>query len=1014
MKTKNLIKTVLFALLMFVANIVQAQNTISGSVSDADNGEAIPGANVIVVGSNTGGATDFDGNFSFSTSSDFPLTIQISSIGFGTQTIELTSADQEINVELQLGQNLDEIVISASRRPQKVLDSPQSVSIISSRDLENSANITDPIRSLVNIPGVQLQQQSANVINIEMRSGDGVFGTSTFPMLDYRNLFNPTSSSFLSYQSGLSNIDIARVEVVRGANSALYGPGVSSGIVHFLTKNPIDYPGTTVELIGGSLKTQGIALRHAWSNKNKTFGYKINARTLKGDDFNFDPNDANDNQNVAEFADSISEPGIVGGVADPTVPGKTILTNSELYPSGKKGLQTNYSNSSYNIHLEYRPNDKTNMFLSGGVNQGDGFFANSQGYGRTDGNEMWSQFRIQSGGLFAQLYTVANDGGEGKTPTFLYNTGLNQVAKRALTEAQIQYNFDMPGFLDSNWTIGADARMNSQDSENTIWGRNENSDDYNISGAYVQGTMKLGSKLDLTVAGRYDNFNFLDDSGFAPRVALVYKPNEKNTFRVSYNEATVIPSALEMFIDFPVNAPAALNGILDIWLSGQSEAQTFGDPSTQTIDMTFPGLTNLPAATSSLGVPLAYFHQLAAVTEAAPGLTILNATLGAVGQGIVAQAGAAVQPLVDVMNNWFTTYSPGLTEFTGSLTPYDVFTGGSFDNYGTDTGAGKIGRLNSFEIGYKGVIGDRLVVSADFYTYERTGFTRFRALAPAYAFDASSFPSDYGNAVQAAILADPVLQATFQGAFAAQYTGAGLPLTGLDAGTVAFLGLAATPAAGFLAPDGSLPSASALGLGTLASFAAGYKDGFTVAGQGINASPLAQLYPIAGAIESNRAPAGGNDVHLPTGYRDFANASRQHTGIDIAVEYFLSRDWTWYANMSTLSKTDWKRGDDGLPFDSYLNKPKNKWRTGLVYSPSKGLRGRISFQHDDGFYVDQGNYIQGDADEKNLFDVNIGYKFSDNFAIDISATNLFDEKYRAMPGLPVIGRRTLAKATYSF
>ena len=70
--------------------------------------------------------------------------------------------------------------------------------------------------------------------------------------------------------------------------------------------------------------------------------------------------------------------------------------------------------------------------------------------------------------------------------------------------------------------------------------------------------------------------------------------------------------------------------------------------------------------------------------------------------------------------------------------------------------------------------------------------------------------------------------------------------------------------------------------------------------------------------------------------------------------------------------------------------------------------------NDDGFYVDQGNFIQGDSDEKNLFDVNIGYKFSDNFAIDISATNLFDDKYRAMTGLPVIGRRTLAKATYNF
>jgi len=1013
MKTKHLIKTAIFALLMFVANIVQAQNTISGSVADADNGEAIPGANIIVVGSNTGAATDFDGNFSFTTSNDFPITIQISSIGFGTQTIEVTSLDQEINVELQLGQNLDEIVISASRRAQKVLDSPQSVSIISSKDLENSANVTDPIRSLVNIPGVQLQQQSANVINIEMRAGSGVFGTSTYPMLDYRNLFNPTSSSFLSYQSGLSTIDIARIEVVRGANSALYGPGVSSGIVHFLTKNPIDYPGTTVELIGGSLKTQGVALRHAWTNKSKTFGYKINASSLKGDDFNFDPKNADDNANISEFADSISEPGIVNGVADPTVTGETILSSSDLYPDGK-GLQTNYRNSSYNLHLEFRPSDKTNMFLSGGVNQGDGFFASSQGYGRTDGNEFWTQFRMQSGGLFAQLYYVNNDGGTGKSPTFLYNTGLNQVAQRALLEGQIQYNFDMPGFLNSNWTIGADSRQNKQDSRNTIWGRNENKDDYNISGAYIQGTMELGSKLDLTVAGRYDSFGFLDDSGFAPRVALVYKPNEKNTFRVSYNQATIIPSALQMFIDFPVNAPASLTGFADVWLSGQNDAQTFGDPSTQMIDMTLPGLPNLPAATSAFGIPLSYFHGLAAVTDAAPGLTILNATLGAVGQGIVALAGPTVQPLVDVVNNWFTTYSPGQTEFTGSLTPYDLFSGGSFDNFGTDTVKGKIGMLNSFEIGYKGVIGDKLVVSADFYTYERTGFTRFRALAPVYSFNGANMPADYGNAVETAILADPVLQATFKGAQALTYTANGLPLAGLDAATVAFLGLAATPAAVLLAPDGSLPSSDVGGLGTLALFAGGYNDGFVAAGQGINGSALAGLYAFAGSIESNRAPASGNDVHVATGYRDFGDAKRSHYGIDLSLEYFLTRNWTWYANMTTVSQNEWKVGDDGLPFTDYLNSPKSKWRTGLVYSPYKGLRGRVSFQHDDGFYVDQGSYIQGDADEKNLFDATIGYKFSEHFSVDLSSTNLFDQEYRAMPGLPVIGRRTLVKATYNF
>ena len=46
--------------------------------------------------------------------------------------------------------------------------------------------------------------------------------------------------------------------------------------------------------------------------------------------------------------------------------------------------------------------------------------------------------------------------------------------------------------------------------------------------------------------------------------------------------------------------------------------------------------------------------------------------------------------------------------------------------------------------------------------------------------------------------------------------------------------------------------------------------------------------------------------------------------------------------------------------------------------------------------------------------MNIGYKFSEKFALDISGNNVFDQKYRAMPGLPIIGRRILAKATYNF
>jgi iron complex outermembrane receptor protein len=976
MKTNNLFKIAIFSLLLFVGNVALAQTTISGSITDSETGEAIPGANIIVVGSRTGAATDFDGNFVLTSSAELPFNIEVSSIGFNSSIVEVTSADQEININLQAGRSLDEIIISASRRPQKIQESPQSVSIITAKDLENSSNVTDPMRSLVNIPGVQLQQQSANVLNIEMRAGSGVFGTSTFPMLDYRNLFNPTSSSFLSYQSGLSNIDIAKIEVVRGANSALYGPGVSSGIVHFLSKNPIDYPGTTVELIAGELATTGAAIRHAWANDKKTFGYKINAKYLKGNDFNFDPDDPNDQANIALFKDEIRRPFVTNGVADATQQGSLLLSNSELYPDGK-GLKTNYRNSTVNAHLEYRPTDKTNMFLSGGVNTGDGFFANSQGYGRTDGSEYWTQFRLQTGGLFAQVYYVDNNGGGDDSPTFLYGTGLNQIAKRNLLEAQVQYNFQIPSFLNSDFTVGFDTRNNKQDSENTIWGRNELNDDYQISGLYLQGTLELGSKLDLTFAGRYDSYGFLDDTSFAPRVALVYKASPKHTFRASYNQAAFIPSALQMFIDFPVNSPAP--GLFDIWLSGQANAQTFSD---QSIDMTIPGWPNLPAGSTQ--IPNAYFYG--ALGQAGIAQTLAGAAAG------VAAANPAAAPLLPIFNNFFTTYQ-GPSGATGQLVPFDLFTQKPMTNF-ENTGKGRIGTLNSFELGYQGIWGDKWAVSYDFYTYSRTGITRFTQLAPSYVFAGSeAMPADMAAAIVADLIADPTINATVLGGISAQYAAQGIPLTGIP---------------------GVAPSAAAQAAGTVAAIAAGYGQGFIVAGQNINNNPLvAAAYPIIGAIEADGAP-DDSMVHASSGYRDFGDATRSHYGMDLSLEYFINDEWTWYGNSSWLSQTDWAVGDDDLPFTNYLNTPKFKFRTGFSYAPDNGFRGRISFQHDDAFTVEQGLFINGIADEKNLFDMSLGYQFNKNFALDLSGNNIFDQKYRAMPGLPVIGRRILAKATFNF
>ena len=253
------------------------------------------------------------------------------------------------------------------------------VDSFSSKDIENGAQELNPVRLLVNTPGVQIQQHSLNSINVEMRAGSGLFGTSTFPILDYRYLATPAADSFFSYSTGISNIDIAKIEVVRGANSAMYGPSVTSGVVHFLTKSAIDSPGSTLELTGGSMDTRGINFRHARSNESKTFGYKINVKYNEGADFGLDP--VEDAERISSFYTKIVQPIIKNKVVDATQSGSPLIGMDYLDPDGDGNpLASEYQNLAMNAHFEFRPNENTTATLSGGYSDAGGLAIQDQGY----------------------------------------------------------------------------------------------------------------------------------------------------------------------------------------------------------------------------------------------------------------------------------------------------------------------------------------------------------------------------------------------------------------------------------------------------------------------------------------------------------------------------------------------------------------------------------------------------------------------------------------------------------
>ena len=972
-------KTIFFAFVMLASATMLAQTTITGVVKDAQTGETLLGANIKVSGKAVGTTSDFDGKFLLKVNDAPPFTIEISMLGFKAMNVEITKNNQEVMVSLQEDSTaLEEIVFSASRRRQKVQEAPASVSIITPKDILNSAAVVDPVMNLANIAGVQIQQQSANSINIEMRAGSGIFGTSTFPILDYRYLVTPASGQFNNYQTGMSNIDIQRVEVVRGAASALYGPGVTSGVVHFMSKSAIDYPGTTVEMLGGTLNTTGMTVRHAFKNDNDKFGFKVNVRYQKGTDFELDP--VADADFIASQQTTISQPAIVNGRVDPTQPGELLLTLSDLDDNGDGNpIATEYKNYSANVHLEFRPTDNTTAFLSGGFASGGGLMFNSQGVGYSQGKDYWTQARIQSGGLFAQVFYNYNNGGDAENPTFLYASGLRQVAKRSSLEGQIQYNFDIPNFLNSNFTIGSDYRNTKSDSANTLFGINEDRDDYIITGAYLQGTSVISDKLELTYAGRYDKFNFIDEGAFAPRVALVYKANENHTFRASFNRANTGPTALQQNIDFPVSVLAP--GIADVWLSGQYAPQVF--PDNPTIDLAVPGLPDLPYGATSF--PLAYAYGAVAQPT-------LEALYG----------GLAGNPLLPVVQNFFNGYVP--SGGTGQLVGYNLFNGEPMDEL-VGTGRSAIETLNSFEVGYKGLIANKLSVALDVYTYERKGFTQFTAIGPTFNLVGADIANDLGAQVGADFASDPGVIGAVTGAVQAQYTAAGITQAIWDTGAPAGALFPGSPA---IAPIGTVIN------GTIATAAGAVGGAFTQGGAAFEGA-VSPLYPIFGTVETTSVPQGDGLMHIPAGYRRFDGATRSHFGADLAMEYFLNDDVTLWLNTSWLSQTEWIPGesnDDGLPFSSYLNAPKFKYRAGVQYAKDK-VRGAIAFQHDDAFNSNQG-FFSGRVQEKNLFDVNIGYNVSDNLKLDLSATNVLDQKYRAFPNMPVIGRRTVLKLTFDY
>jgi iron complex outermembrane receptor protein len=877
--------------------------TITGSTVNEDN-EVIGKATIFLYKKD---ATSYmkkviakaDGSFEFANVPEGEYTIVVAKSGFVSSTFDLAVTNGKVSTIATrmetTAYNLDELIVSASRRTERLNNAPASVSVVGSKQINQEVSLS-PETSLRKLAGVDVQTVGIDRQQIAVRGFSNPLLPTALMMVDYRNGMVPTVNINLFNLMPASNLDIDRMEVVRGPGSSIYGPGADVGVVHAITKNPFDYQGTSVSLGAGERNSYMGAVRHAQQLGDK-FAYKINASYSQARDWALDTADPADRFEVSRY----------------NGPRKSRDQETWKYYTSLTGV--------------YKMDEESEITVDAGIAATKNIILSGAAAQLLDNYRMgYGQIRYKSGGLFANLYATRGQVDD----WYQYSNGVVFKDASSLYNGQVQYDFD---FMGTNILVGGDFRMQNPVTEGTLTGRNEGNASVRETGAYFQFQKDIISNLRFTLGGRVDNNSALDVTAFSPRAALVYNPNASTTLRASYNRAINSPTPLNVFIDIRaarLGVPGGQLGQVDLLLRGGNSMFTFdGTPgnrvSTSLIDTigyrkTGVGIDYKDAYSFMLG-DTALRNQFGNILNRLAGVTNVDGF----------QSGEMRMP--------------GSTVAINDPLPIDYLQ--------------KPTVTQMYELGYKGVIADKILVAVDVYYATKQNFLGPSEQIAPYVYTPNFDVNAFRTSLVQAFQANPDLL--------------------VEAGRTADQ----------LADD--LVSAASTRMNALRTSAVGI------------------VQPTQNTIDGQRPT-------LLLGYRNFGNVS--YYGVDASVEAEITKNLSVFGTWSWMSDNDFNNtelGETNTQYSVPMNSPRIRWRLGANYSEPSSWRANIAMRYQDGFRVGVGNF-RGFVPEFTVFDAGIGYDLSNlvkDLSLDIFVTNIFDNRIREFVGAPLIGRYGMARVTYS-
>ena len=274
-----------------------AQTTIRGRVVDGESGEPVFSANVIVEGTTTGVTTDFDGQFLLQVGG-FPVSLQVSFIGYAVARLNVQSASESVAVRLQPDQILiDAAEVIGERISEKQKQAPltvESMDVLAIKEAPSGSFY----EGLGNLKGVDVTSASLGFKIINTRGFNSTSPVRSLQLIDGIDNQSPGLNFSLGNFLGASDLDVKSVDIVAGASSAFYGPGAFNGVVSMETKSPFQFPGVNASFKIGERSLNEMAFRYADYTTNSegdpVLGVKVNAFRFSAYDWeatNYNPVD---------------------------------------------------------------------------------------------------------------------------------------------------------------------------------------------------------------------------------------------------------------------------------------------------------------------------------------------------------------------------------------------------------------------------------------------------------------------------------------------------------------------------------------------------------------------------------------------------------------------------------------------------------------------------------------------------------------------------------------------------